>query len=328
MKYEELALFIEKKMRMSHIYQPILLIQLLKNKGKSHEREIAKAILSNDESQIEYYTTITNNMVGKVLRNHNIVVRDKAAKEYSLTGFHDMNEEQRNSLIELCKTRLLDFIERRGEAVYNHRRKSTGYISGTIKYEVLKRARYRCELCGISADEKALEVDHILPKNHGGSNDESNFQALCYSCNSMKRDRDNTDFRGLRDSYNHRENSCLFCEIQKHRITSENELTYSIRDGFPVTKYHTLVIPKRHTALYFDLGQAELNSVNQLLHAEKKLIEKLDPTVTGFNIGVNSGESAGQTIFHCHIHLIPRRVGDVNEPRGGVRHVIPGKGSY
>lgn len=328
MKYEELAQFIEKKMRMSHIYQPILLIQLLKNKGKCHEREIAKALLSNDESQIEYYTAITNNMVGKVLRNHNIVVRDIVTKEYSLTGFHDINEEQCNSLIELCNTRLLDFVERRGETIYSHRRKSTGYISGTIKYEVLKRARYRCELCGISADEKALEVDHILPRNHGGSNDASNFQALCFSCNSMKRDRDNTDFRGLRDSYNYRENSCLFCEIEKDKIISENELTYSIRDSFPVTKYHTLIIPKRHVALYFDLGQAELNSINQLLHAEKKLIENLDPTVTGFNIGVNSGESAGQTIFHCHIHLIPRRTGDVNEPRGGVRHVIPGKGSY
>jgi len=173
-----------------------------------------------------------------------------------------------------------------------------------------------------------MEVDHILPRNHGGSDDISNFQALCYSCNAMKRDRDDTDFRGIRESYQHREDDCLFCNIDRKRLIAENELAYSMIDGFPVTKQHTLIIPKRHIAAYFDLGQAEINSINYLLQNGKSEIEKLDPAVTGFNIGVNSGESAGQSIFHCHIHLIPRRVGDVEKPRGGVRHVIPGRGNY
>lgn len=82
---------------------------------------------------------------------------------------------------------------------------SEGYISGTIRYEVLKRAKFRCELCGVSAEIKALEVDHIVPRNKGGSDDPSNFQALCYSCNAMKRDRDDTDFRKVVESYQHRE---------------------------------------------------------------------------------------------------------------------------
>jgi len=326
--HEELAQFIEKKMRMSHVYQPVLLITLLENNGRCHESKIAKELLSYDKSQIDYYTTITNNMVGKVLRNHEIVTRDKSTKEYSLTGIDSYSNSEREQLIELCKTRLLAFIEKHGKSVYSHRRKSTGYISGTIRYEVLKRAKFRCELCGISADDKALEVDHILPRNHGGSDEISNFQSLCYSCNSMKRDRDDTDFRGLRDSYSKRNSDCLFCNIEQERIVSNNELAYSIRDGFPVTEHHTLIIPKRHVASYFDLGQAEINAINQLLTDEKQAIEKLDSSVTGFNIGINSGESAGQTVFHCHIHLIPRRDGDVKEPRGGVRHVIPGKGSY
>ncbi len=328
MKHEELAQFIKKKMRMSHIYQPVLLITLLENDGKCHESKIAEELLSYDKSQIEYYTTITNNMVGKVLRNHEIVTRDNSTKEYLLTDVDSFSSEERKNLIKLCKSRLVAFIEKRGKSVYSHRRKSTGYISGTIRYEVLKRAKFRCELCGISAGEKALEVDHILPRNHGGSDDISNFQSLCYSCNAMKRDRDDTDFRGLRDSYNDRNKGCLFCNIEQGRLVSSNELAYSIRDGFPVTEHHTLVIPKRHVASYFDLGQAEINAINQLLTAEKKSIEKQDALVTGFNIGINSGESAGQTIFHCHIHLIPRRDGDVKEPRGGVRHVIPGKGTY
>ena len=95
-----------------------------------------------------------------------------------------------------------------------------------------------------------------------------------------------------------------------------------------MTKLHTLIIPKRHVSSYFELGQAEINAINQLIIAAKAEIEKADDTVTGFNIGINNGESAGQTIFHCHIHLIPRRDGDIEDPRGGIRHVIPGKGFY
>ncbi len=328
MNYEELAEFIERKMRMSHIYQPVMLITLLENEGECHEKEIAKSLLSRDKSQIEYYTAITNNMVGRVLRNHGIVSRDKTTKNYSLEDFQDLSSSERDHLIRLCKERPAKFIERRGKKVFDHRRISSGYISGTIKYEVLKRAKFRCELCGISADQKALEVDHIIPRNHDGSDEISNFQSLCYSCNAMKRDRDDTDFREILDSYNHREKDCLFCEISVDRIIDENELAYVIRDGFPVTEHHTLVILKRHVASYFDLGQAEINAINQLLVTAKNAIREMDATVTGFNIGMNSGESAGQTVFHCHVHLIPRRDGDVDNPRGGVRHVIPGKGNY
>ena len=122
--------------------------------------------------------------------------------------------------------------------------------------------------------------------------------------------------------------TCLFCNIESTRIIDENELAYVIKDAFPVTEEHRLIIPKRHVAEYFDLYQPELNAVNQLLTKHKALIEAEDSTVSGFNIGINCGEDAGQTIFHCHIHLIPRRKGDVKEPRGGIRHLIPGKGSY
>lgn len=121
---------------------------------------------------------------------------------------------------------------------------------------------------------------------------------------------------------------CLFCEIEDERIVMQNDLAVAIRDGFPVTEMHTLIIPKRHAVTYFDLTQAEVNATNSLMAQLKSDIEKADPSVSGFNIGMNSGESAGQTIFHCHIHLIPRRDGDVENPRGGVRHLIPGKGTY
>ena len=92
---------------------------------------------------------------------------------------------------------------------------------------MLKRAKFRCELCAISAEEKALEVDHIIPRNAGGADDESNLQALCCSCNTMKRDRDDTDFRAIKESCDKRESGCLFCEIPKARIVDENALVYA-----------------------------------------------------------------------------------------------------
>lgn len=89
-----------------------------------------------------------------------------------------------------------------------------------------------------------------------------------------------------------------------------------------------LIIPKRHVEDYFGVTQDELLACHDLLHAMKEKIQNADSLVEGFNIGMNAGNAAGQTVFHCHTHLIPRRAGDVDEPRGGVRHVIPGKGSY
>jgi len=131
---------------------------------------------------------------------------------------------------------------------------------------------------------------------------------------------------------------CLFCGVQNtspeynrppgKEILMENKLAFAIRDGFPVTPMHTLIIPKRHLRDYFELRNDELVSCSELIHSLRDEMLKLDSSITGFNIGINNGESSGQTIFHCHIHLIPRRDGDVPNPRGGVRHIIPGKGDY
>ena len=123
-------------------------------------------------------------------------------------------------------------------------------------------------------------------------------------------------------------NSCLFCAMPQQRIIAENPTAYAIRDGFPVTEGHCLIIPRRHVPDFFSLTEQEAVACNSLLKTVRELVLHEDQTVAGFNVGVNAGEVAGQTIFHCHIHLIPRRAGDVPNPRGGVRHTIPGKGNY
>ena len=121
---------------------------------------------------------------------------------------------------------------------------------------------------------------------------------------------------------------CIFCNIDQSRIIDSNDFFYVIKDIYPVTELHTLMIPHRHISSYFDLTEDEQISLFTLLKSHKEQLLKTDPSITGFNIGVNDGEDAGQTIFHCHIHLIPRRKGDVENARGGVRGVIPRKQSY
>jgi diadenosine tetraphosphate (Ap4A) HIT family hydrolase len=101
-----------------------------------------------------------------------------------------------------------------------------------------------------------------------------------------------------------------------------------VRDTTPVTRLHSLVLPYRHVPTYFTLDDEELAASNELLRHLRSEIVKIDPSVEGFNIGANVGAVSGQTIFHCHIHLIPRRRGDVPDPRGGVRAVIPEKMRY
>ena len=123
-------------------------------------------------------------------------------------------------------------------------------------------------------------------------------------------------------------NPCLFCNIKDSGLADENKLAYASYDSYPVTDQHCLIIPKRHVKDYFDLTEEEIVACDQLIKKIKKEIEIKDASVKGFNIGTNSGKIAGQSIMHCHIHLIPRRKGDVENPQGGVRSVIPLKQHY
>ena len=315
---------------MSHIYQPVMLKVLLENYGEASVDQIASALLTYDQSQVEYYGTRTKQMVGKVLTKNGVVepIRSgRATKGYRLNS-EALTEAQRASLIAECDKSISDYLDKRGDRIWQHRASESGYVSGSTRYNVLKRAKYRCELCGAHETQVALHVDHIMPRSKGGPDDLSNFQALCQTCNTNKRAEDDTDFRGILDSYSDRDADCVFCNNCAGRIIAENELCFAIRDGFPVTDLHTLIIPKRHVADFFDLYQPELNAIHDLLSRQRQSIMHEDKTVTGFNVGINAGKSAGQTVFHVHIHLIPRRNGDVEEPRGGIRGVIPRKQSY
>jgi len=323
MNFKELESFL-KKMKMQHIYQPVMIKTLIQSDGKATSKKIAKSFLLKDQSQIDYYSEITKNMPGKVLRKHKIVEYLDGNFKLDLS---QLSEKQKNSLIKICDEKITEYEEKYGKTIWKHRARSSRVISGSIRYNVLTRAMHRCELCGINAEDKALDVDHIVPINKGGPNVIENMQALCYTCNSQKSDRDDTDFRLWQGLYQKRDSKCTFCNLEKSSKIN-NTLAYAIKDKFPVTESHYLIIPRRHTDSFFELGTPEQKACLNLLSEIKEKLSSEDHSITGFNVGINDSKDAGQTIPHCHIHLIPRRKGDVDNPRGGIRSVIPGKSEY
>ena len=121
--------------------------------------------------------------------------------------------------------------------------------------------------------------------------------------------------------------SCPFCELPQDRIVNQNDLAMEIRDGYPISPGHTLIIPKQHVGSFFELSPAEVDAMLDLLGiAKRNLDTQFSPD--SYNIGINDGPQAGQTVPHVHMHLIPRYQGDVKDPRGGVRWLIADKADY
>lgn len=324
---QRLRHFIAQRMRMSHVYQPLMLMELLGRHSPAPAEDVARRILGEDVTQIEYYTERVKRMVSRVLTGNGITHYEKG--RYSLVGAEELSDSERDELLQLCRRRLDAFREQRGDDVFAHRSRHRTPVSGSVKYRVLTRAKGRCECCGAHEHQRALEVDHIVPKNQGGRDDLSNLQALCYRCNAGKRDTDSTDFRGMQASYANREQGCVSCALEgSGRVLLENELAICIADAYPVTAGHSLVIPGRHVRDGLELHQPEWNAVVELLKRRREQLSAQDASISGWNVGLNSGVAAGQTVAHAHWHLIPRRVGDCVEPRGGVRGVISGKQGY
>lgn len=123
-------------------------------------------------------------------------------------------------------------------------------------------------------------------------------------------------------------NNCPFCEIPASRITAEDGPCIAVLDRYPVSRGHHLLVTRRHVASFLDLTAEEWQAIHCLARTLAQRMQQDDLAIQGFNLGINDGPAAGQTIFHVHVHLIPRRTGDVRRPRGGVRGVIPGKQDY
>ena len=120
---------------------------------------------------------------------------------------------------------------------------------------------------------------------------------------------------------------CLFCSIPKEQVLIERPFAVAARDSYPVSPGHTLIIPRRHVETFFETTDDERLAMMKLLDEMKARLDR-EHKPDGYNIGINSGAAAGQTVMHLHIHLIPRYAGDKADPRGGVRWVLPEKATY
>ena len=252
MDFAQLEMFISKKMRMTHVYQPLMLKTMLESTDNSATVEqIARAFLNNDDSQLNYYKTIVKRWPHITLRKHNVVRYDKGTYTLLLDGA--ITDQQRRRLVELCEIKLQKFVDS-DPWIKKFRELDSRAVSGSLKYEVYAKTKGRCAACGIPNTERALDADHIVPLNRGGRTELDNLQAMCFSCNRAKRDRDDTDFImwSKRLTYG-RKVGCRLCDPRD--TTSENLLARAVRD--PDDACGSLVMPKRHVGGLPDMIPAE-----------------------------------------------------------------------
>lgn len=299
--YRRLLAFLDQKMSMSHIYQPVMLKTLLVQDGFASRRDIAAAFLAEDQSQLEYYDEIVKRYPTQTLKRHGIIEHDRG--RYSLCDiFRAINGDERAALIALCDAKLADFVERRQQMVWKHRSQNFDPIPGSIRWQILRRAMGRCEACGISATERALHVDHIIPRSWGGSNDASNFQALCSTCNVQKLNGDATDFREAAEALARRVSDCPLCDEQSIRVVAENVLARAVQVAGEPGCFD--VAPRRHGAGYFSLFQPELNAIRAI---ELELVDKAKSW--GLNgraasISITTSDQSGHCAMRCHFERI------------------------
>lgn len=247
MDYESLERFIKKKMRMTHIYQPVMIKTLLESKdGKASREEIARRFLGMDTSQLRYYEAIVGRWPHQTLKGHDVVDYSRKGKEYTLL-LDGATREQKDRLIELCDLRLQEFIDK-DPAIRRYRELDTRSSSGSLRYDILAKSKGVCVACGVTALEAPLHIDHIVPINAGGPDHPDNMQALCYRCNTQKRDRDATNFLLWRKRLQFRRPECRMCADKEHDI--ENNLAYCVlsNDGKP-----SVVAPRRHVESFAEL---------------------------------------------------------------------------
>ena len=277
----ELVDFIEKKMRMSHIYQPLLIQSLVESGGQATLRELAVKFLSEEEAEIQEMMKTIKKMPVHVLSAKNKsrkkpIVEEKDGVVRLLAKPADLKE--RAEILGACAQRLHDYVAKRGEGIWDHKWLDSP-AGGSMRFKVLEAGGRRCALCGITSKDRALDVDHIVPHSKGGPSTFENLQILCSKCNRAKGNRSQTDFRaaeppapGYAD--------CKLCKLPPlEDFPSENDLARAVWATNDGTKaIH--ILPKRHVTRYLDLTSHEVLAMHDLLRVAVPLIATSDKSVS------------------------------------------------
>ena len=192
MNFEELKLFIKDKMKMSHLYQPLLIKELVENGGKATIRQLAIFFLKHDESQIRYYEKRLKDMPIKILSKHGILNRKDDFIELMTSN---LNFEQKSEIRKICEEKIHEYVSQKGLGIWDYRFLDSEYVPGSLRYRILKESKGKCALCGCSKDDRPLDIDHIVPRSKGGKTIYENLQVLCSKCNRGKNNKDDEDFR-------------------------------------------------------------------------------------------------------------------------------------
>lgn len=190
MTFDDLMDFLQRRMRMSHVYQPLLIRLLVESGGQSTLRQLAKEFSAFDEAQVLLYEHRLKTMPIPVLKRHGILSKDRNLVTLDVKK---LTLEQKRAVIAECEARISAFIMQRGLATWSGLLELDPVPEST-RYHVLKRDR-RCQLCGAGPDEAVLQIDHIVPRSRGGTNDLDNLQVLCATCNRGKSNHDDEDLR-------------------------------------------------------------------------------------------------------------------------------------
>lgn len=317
----ELEEFLTKKMRMAAIYQPVIIRLLLENGGKVDLKQIAEFIAPLDSEIVSYYVARLKEQPREVLKKHGIAEIPRGAEAFQFIQPIALSKKERDTLIEICDAKIHEWLAKHPEIELNN----SGW--GRIRHEMIASHRY-CSMCGLTPDDGIkLDIDHIIPRSHGGTNEKSNLQVLCHKCNRGKGNASIISSREARYKVEP-QGDCPFCSPLKRRTLFETDWVTALSDTYPVTAGHTLIVPNRHIALASDLSEKEWLEIHRAFTKVRALLEGEDSTIEGYNTGFNIGEAAGQTVLHAHFHIIPRRKGDQPDPRGGIRGVIPEKKTY
>ena len=296
--YAALESFIRKQMKMTHIYQPLMIRTILESdSGSATVDDIARVFVGQDRSYLEYYKKIVKRWPHDTLvRKRKVAQYDRKSRLYSLQLDGSLSVKQKEKLIELCNLRLDEFIG--NDNWIMGRRITAGRATlGSSRYDILAKSKGVCVACGTPARETQLDIDHIVPIACGGHDTLDNMQALCYACNRQKRDRDETDFLLWHKQLQFAKNpKCRLCD-GRYRTNLHNRM------AFAATEKNCFVAPVRHVSSFSEMIPSERQLCMTLVDHVKDKLRTAYPNAVFDLLGLNDDSD----MEHCRIRIVPRR---------------------